>query len=141
MLLDLQRRWNICDKMHIILFVICAFLVHFQFIFHFSVYVVYFMENILPLIFLLLHQSLVTLHVWTPSSRYLVIAAVVITVNYWSWVYLSYLNLCQLSSWKFEFMENSVINYVYIDNDTFKHSITHIFINDFRFSWAWLVRL
>jgi hypothetical protein len=27
-LLDLQRRRNLCEKMHIILFVICAFLVH-----------------------------------------------------------------------------------------------------------------
>jgi len=34
---------------------------------------------------------------------------------------------------------NSIINY--IDNDTFKHSITHILIKVFRFSWAWLVRL
>jgi hypothetical protein len=29
-LLDLQKRWNICEKMHIILFVICAGLVHFK---------------------------------------------------------------------------------------------------------------
>jgi hypothetical protein len=126
-------------KMHIILFVICAFLVHFKFIFCCLVYVVYFIENILAQIFLLLHDFLVTLHVWPPSSRCLVIAAVVATVNYWSWGCFSYLICVSNHPESYEFMANSVINYIY--NDTFKHSITHVFIKVFRFSWTWLVRL
>jgi len=47
--------------MHIIIFVICAFLVYFKFIFNFLIYVVYFVENILPQIFLFLYDFLVTL--------------------------------------------------------------------------------
>jgi hypothetical protein len=122
--------------MHITLFVICAFLVHFKFIFHFLVYVKYFMENILPLIFLLLYDFFVTLHMWPPSSYYLVTAAIIITVNYWS---LGCFSCFSNHPEGYVFMVNSVISY--IENDTFKHSITHIFIKGFRFSWEWLVRL